>query len=206
MKSITKINILITAIIVVSGYAFDVLGDDVKQPGVQVSDTPSYVKQDPPYLRKCGDISGCVTTDRSLNYPINRDYYEVMRPKYPSSPNTEYVISKTGSLRERRQTVVETKGSDEGPNSVMSLLDRSSSLLRSMIRNRNRRSPSIPETSSNKNTTVEEHTHVVNHRPAMMSNSKRLLFTFLTALSMPYFVITPNRNYDYEDTGVLYTS
>eukprot|EP00102_Acyrthosiphon_pisum_P008059 XP_003244140.1 PREDICTED: uncharacterized protein LOC100569625 [Acyrthosiphon pisum] len=208
MKSITKIIILITAIIVFSGYALGyVLRDDIKQPGV--SATPSYVKQDSPYLKSCDDISGCVTTDTSVNYPINSDY-EVMRPKDPSSPDTEYVISKHGSFRKRRQAVVKTKGSDYGPNSDMSLLARSSSPLRSMKRNRNRRSPSIPETteiSSSQSTTVEEeHTEVVHHRPVMLTNSQRLLISFLTALTMPYFIITPSHNYDYEDTGVLYSS
>jgi len=106
--------------------------------------------------------------------------------------------------RERRQAVVKTKGSDDGPNSVMSLLSRSSSPLRSMIRNRNRRS--VPETSSDKNTTVEEHTQVVSNRPAKMSKTKRFLILLLTTLTMPYFVITPSHDYDYEDTSEVYTS
>lgn len=108
--------------------------------------------------------------------------------------------------RERRQAVVKTKGSDDGPNSVMSLIARSSSPLRSMIRNRNRRS--VPETSSNKNTRVKEHTKVVTNRPATtMSNSKRLLLFLLTTLTMPYIVITPSHAHEaYIDTSKLYTS
>ncbi|XP_060860196.1 uncharacterized protein LOC132937396 [Metopolophium dirhodum] len=207
MTSITKIVILITAFIAISGYALEVLGDDINQPDAQVSDTPSDVKRDPPYLRRCDGIIGifgCVTTDRSLNYPINRDYYDVMRPKDPSSPNTEFVISKHGSLRERRQVVVKTKGSDDGLNSVMSLLNRSSSSLRSKIRNRNRRSPSTPETTSNKNTTAEA--HPVRNRPEKMSTTKRILISLLATLSMPYMIITPNIDYDYDKNGELITS
>ncbi|CAI6356463.1 unnamed protein product [Macrosiphum euphorbiae] len=201
MTSITKIIILITAIIANSGYALDVLGDDINQPTAQVSDTPSNVKRDQPYLRRCDDISGCVTTDGSLDYPINRDYHEVMRPKGPRSLDSKNAISKLSGLRERRQAVVKTKGSDDGPNSVVSLLARSSSPLRSMIRNRNRRT--IPETSSNKNTRVEKHTKDVTNRIATtMSNTKRLLMFLVTTLTSPIIVITP----EFIDNTKLYTS
>ncbi|XP_060858181.1 uncharacterized protein LOC132935600 [Metopolophium dirhodum] len=193
MASITNIIILITAIIVISGDALYVLSNDTDQPNTRVSDTSSYVKRDPPYMRRCDGIIGifgCVTTDRSLVYPINHDYYDVMRPKDPSSPNTGYVISKHGRLRERRQAVVKTKGSDDGPIVVMSLLARPNSPLRSMIRNRNPRSSSIPETSSNKNTNVVVRQTPVSSRPPKVEPiGKNLILTFLTTLYSPYALI-----------------
>ncbi|CAI6353114.1 unnamed protein product [Macrosiphum euphorbiae] len=196
MASITKIVILITAIIVINGDALYVLSNDTDRPDDRISDTSSYVKRDPPYKKRCDDgvidlFFGCtVTTVRSLIHPINRDYYEVMRPKDPSSPNTEYVISKNGGLRARRQGPVKTtKGSDDGPNVVMSLLARSNSPLRSMIRNRNRRSPSIQDSSSNKKNKVVIIQTPVSNRPPKRPIGKNLITTFLTTLYSPYALI-----------------
>lgn len=91
--------------------------------------------------------------------------------------------------RERRQALVKTNGPDDGPNSVMSLLTRSSSPLRSTIRNRNRRSSSTPDISSNKNTTMKVRPTPVNSQPPKISNSKQLIITFLDAITSPYLSI-----------------
>jgi len=96
----------------------------------------------------------------------------------------------------RQQAVYKTKSSDDGPNSIMSLLAKSSSPLGSMMRKRNRRSPSIPGTSSNKNTTEVARPAVVINRPAKWSNSQRILVSILSIFATPYLLITPNPEYD----------
>ncbi|KAL4127402.1 hypothetical protein QTP88_011573 [Uroleucon formosanum] len=209
MPSITKIIILITAIIAISENAFCVLGKDMNQPGALVFDTPYSVQQDPPYKRNCDGIIGflgCITTD--FTYPMTTDYtdyYDVMQPEDPSFTNTEYTtISEYGSDRLQQQAVDKTKSSDDGPNSVMSLLARSSSPLGSMLRKRNRRSPLIPGTSSNKNTTEEARPAVVTNRPPKLTNGQRILISFLSILTTPYLLITPNLDYDYGEA--IYTS
>lgn len=92
--------------------------------------------------------------------------------------------------RARRQGLVKTtKGSDDGPNVVMSLLARSNSPLRSMIRNRNRRSPLIQDTSSNKKNKVVIIQTPVSNRPPKRPIGKNLFTTFLTTLYSPYALI-----------------
>lgn len=106
--------------------------------------------------------------------------------------------------RLQQQAVDKTKSSDDGPNSVMSLLARSSSPLGSMLRKRNRRSPLIPGSSSNKNTTEEARPAVVTRRPPKWTNGQRILVSFLSMLITPYLLITPNLDYDYGEA--IYTS
>jgi len=101
--------------------------------------------------------------------------------------------------RERREAVVKTKDSNDGPNSVKSLEDRSSSPLRSMIRNRNRRSSSITETSSVKNTTPAP----VTHRPRL-TNRQRFLIMLLSTLTPSFIQITPHEDF-YDDSQIYYS-
>ncbi|KAL4127549.1 hypothetical protein QTP88_011716 [Uroleucon formosanum] len=133
----------------------------------QVSDTPYFVKRDLLYMSKCDGIIGflgCVTTDGNLINLINRDYYDVVQPKDPSSTNIEYIVRKHGNWR--------------------------SSFPKSMIGNRNRQSSSKPDISSNKNiTTVKVRPTPVSSRPPKVSIGKNLINTFLIALSSPYFSI-----------------
>jgi len=108
--------------------------------------------------------------------------------------------------RGRQQAIVKTKGSDDGRNSVLSLLARSSSPIRSMIRNRSRRSASVPETSANKNTTVEVHPTHVSNQPPRLSTNQRLLIMLLMSLTSPYFMMVPNKDYLQSDDQEIYYS
>lgn len=92
--------------------------------------------------------------------------------------------------RALRQALVKSKGSDNGPNAVMSLFARSNSPIRSMIRNRNRRSSTVPETSSNKkNNVVVRQTPVGSRPPKVEPIGKNLIMTFLSTLYSPYALI-----------------
>jgi len=73
----------------------------------------------------------------------------------------------------------------------------SSSPLRTMLRNRYRRSSSKLDTPSNKKTTVESST-LVNSETPDISKNKRILLMAMSALN-PYFKIPPNEDYELRD-------
>ncbi|XP_029348711.1 uncharacterized protein LOC100572687 [Acyrthosiphon pisum] len=223
MTSIINIFVLIIGIIAINGEALNSSNDtdipsgetlnssnDTDLPSSRVSDrdlldtlesmnlVPFFVRSQ----RKCDGIIGffgCITTDRSIINPLD------IRPK-SESIDIMPIGSKHRIRRERQQAVVKTKGSDDGTNSVMSLLARSSSPLRSLIRNRSRRSASTPETSSNKNTTVELHPTHVSNQPPKLSNNQRLLMDSLMSLTSPYFLLVPNKDYYQSDEQKMYYS
>jgi len=95
--------------------------------------------------------------------------------------------------REQQQVLVNTNGSDDGADSVISLTSVGST-LRSMLRNRSRRSSSDPDISSNKNTTMVVSPTLVNSKTSKVSESKRLLIklmTSFTSITPPYLILPP---------------
>ncbi|XP_060859821.1 uncharacterized protein LOC132937013 [Metopolophium dirhodum] len=211
MTSITEIFILIIGIIAISGEALNSSNDtDLSSSRVsnrELLDTLESTNLVPSFERlerKCNGIIGflgCITTDRSIINPLGSG----IRPKRESI-DIMTIDSKHGIRRERQQAVVKSKGSDDEPDSVMSLFTGSSSPLRSMIRNRSRRSASIPGTSSNKNTTVEVYPALVSDGPPKLSNNQRLLIMLLMYLTSPYLLIVPNKDYYQSDEQEIYYS
>ncbi|KAL5236704.1 hypothetical protein ACI65C_004114 [Semiaphis heraclei] len=184
----TKILILITAIIAISEEAALGVNVDTDRLSARVSDrnemsdTLSYMKRIVPNH-----------DELYFPWPIQSRSYMLLPSTNDDTINTKPVVNNLGNRRERRQVLVKTKGSGDGPDSVKALSSVSSS-LKSMLKNRRRRSSSNLGTSTNKNTTEVVNPTLVNSETSKFSESKHVLISLMTALTSlypPYIIFPP---------------
>ncbi|KAL5236683.1 hypothetical protein ACI65C_004093 [Semiaphis heraclei] len=132
-----------------------------------------------------------------LDNPFGTGPDELLPSTNANITNTNSIISKLESRKKQQQAVVKTKDSDDESESIMPLTSSSSPLI-TISRKRYRRSSSKLDTPSNTNTTVESPT-LVNSKKPKISKNKNLLLMVLTALTNPYFVISPHEEYEQRD-------